>query len=208
MSVVFDLIIIAIIALSIFIGYKQGLLKSLIKIVSFFIAIIVALTLYKPVSRAIINNTSIDDNIKNVIVERINIDNRNEDEKQEDSIQNKIQNKVTGTTEVAIDETANIITIKIIEIATLLGIFLIVRIVLLIITLITDLVSKLPVIKQANKLGGVIFGIVRGVIIVYTILAVVYLITPLLKEKTAEDIDKSIITKTLYNNNLILNIFI
>jgi len=53
MWIIFDLIIIAIIGLATFIGYKQGLVKAAIKILSFFIAIIVALVLYKPIS----NNT-------------------------------------------------------------------------------------------------------------------------------------------------------
>ena len=65
MWVIFDLLIIGIIGLCTFIGYKQGLVKAIIKILSFVIAIVIALILYKPVSNIIIKNTSIDDNIKN-----------------------------------------------------------------------------------------------------------------------------------------------
>ena len=45
MSIVLDLIVILIIALFTFIGYKQGLIKTAIKITSFFIAMIIALIL-------------------------------------------------------------------------------------------------------------------------------------------------------------------
>jgi len=204
MGIVFDLIVIGIIGIFTFIGYKQGLLKSLIKIVSFFVAIIIAITLYKPVSRIIINKTSIDDNIKNAMIQSIKLG----DKTDEDGIQAQIQNKVIGTTEVAVEETSDIITVKIIEISSLILIFIIVRIILLVITLITDLVSKLPVIKQANKLGGVIFGIIKGFVIVFTILTVVYFIAPLISENLIDAIDKSFITKILYNNNIILNFFI
>ena len=55
MSIIFDIAVIAIIALCTFIGYKQGLVKSAIKILSFFIAIIVAVVLYRPISNLIIN---------------------------------------------------------------------------------------------------------------------------------------------------------
>ena len=72
MSVVLDLIVILIIALFTFIGYKQGLIKTAIKITSFFIAIIIALVLYKPVSALIIKNTTIDDKIESTIIEKIN----------------------------------------------------------------------------------------------------------------------------------------
>lgn len=40
----------------------------------------------------------------------------------------------------------------------------------------------------------------------YVILAIVYLISPMMKQDQLKAIDNSIITKTLYNNNLILNI--
>lgn len=40
----------------------------------------------------------------------------------------------------------------------------------------------------------------------YVILAVVYLISPMMKQEQLKRIDNSIITKTLYNNNIILNI--
>ena len=72
MWIVFDLIVIAIIALCTFIGYKQGLVKAAIKILSFFIAIIIALVLYKPISNVVVNNTSVDENIKNTIIDKIN----------------------------------------------------------------------------------------------------------------------------------------
>ena len=43
MWIVFDLLVIGIIALCTFIGYKQGLVKAIIKILSFVIAIVIAL---------------------------------------------------------------------------------------------------------------------------------------------------------------------
>ena len=207
MWIVFDIIVILIIALFAFIGYKQGLIKSLIKIVSFFIAVIVAFTLYKPVSKIIINNTTIDDNIKNSMVQTLNLSEKEED-KEKKGIIEEIKTKVVGSVENGVEEVAGILTIKIIEIITLILLFIVIRIILLIITLVTDLISKIPGIKQLNKTGGIIFGVIKGVIIVYIILAVVYLTTPMISSETIENINKSIITKTLYNNNIILNIFI
>ncbi len=51
MGMVIDLIVIGIIALFTFLGYKQGLVKAAIKILSFLIAIVVAFILYKPISK-------------------------------------------------------------------------------------------------------------------------------------------------------------
>ena len=36
-----------------------------------------------------------------------------------------------------------------------------------------NLVAKLPIFKQANELGGIIYGFIRGLLILYVILLVV-----------------------------------
>ena len=64
MGIIVDLIIIVVVLLFIFLGYKKGLTGSLIKLLSFIIAIVVAFVLYKPVANAVIENTVIDDNIR------------------------------------------------------------------------------------------------------------------------------------------------
>ncbi len=206
MWIIFDIAVIAIIALSIFIGYKQGLVKSAIKILSFFIAIAVALVLYKPVSGILINNTPIDDNIKNAIVEKITPE--GVDTHQEVEVQNDFSLKIIGSATNTIEGIAEVFAVKLIETGTLLLIYIIVKIALKFVTVLADIIAKLPLLKQINKLGGTIYGIVKGIILVYTILAIVYLITPLLSDSVKENIDKSFITKTLYNNNVILNIIV
>jgi len=204
MWIAFDLAVIAIVALCTFIGYKQGLVKSAIKILSFFIAIVVALVLYKPVSSIIIKTTPIDDNIKNVMIEKITPEgmDANQEVKVEDNIGFKIIDNAANT----IEEISDAFAVKLIETVTLLLIYIIVKIALKFVTALTDLITKLPLIKQINKAGGTAYGIIKGVILVYTILAVVYLLAPLLNKTVSENIDQSIITKTLYNNNIILNI--
>ena len=204
MWIAFDIAVIAIIALSTFIGYKQGLVKSAIKILSFFIAIAVALVLYKPVSSIIIKATPIDDNIKNIMVDKITPDGINEN--QEVEVQDNIGLKIIGEATNTIEGIADAFAVKLIETVTILLIYIIVKIALKFVTALTDLIAKLPLLKQVNKAGGIIYGLIKGVILVYTILAVVYLASPLLNKTVSEDIDESIITKALYNNNIILNI--
>ena len=204
MWIAFDIGVIAIIALSTFVGYKQGLVKSAIKILSFFIAIIVALALYKPVSSIIINTTQIDDNIKNTMIEKITPEGVKQD--QEVEMPDNIGLKIIGEATNTIEGIADAFTVKLIESVTLLLIYIIVKIALKFVTALTDLITKLPLLKQVNKAGGIIYGIIKGVILVYTLLAVVYLVTPLLSNTVSENINKSIVTKALYNNNIILNL--
>ena len=51
-------------------------------------------------------------------------------------------------------------------------------------------------------------GALKGLLIVYVILAVVYLISPLLKENATKSIDETILTKAMYNNNIITKIIL
>ena len=204
MSVIFDVGVIGIIVLSTFIGYKQGLVKSAIKILSFFIAIIVALALYKPVSRVIINKTPIYNNIKGAMVEKIKPEGIEVDE--EIDIQDNAGALILNSATNTIEGVAGDFATKLIEIVVLLLLFIIVKIALKFASMLTDIITKLPLIKQVNKLGGTAYGIVKGIIIIYTILAVVYLVVPLINDTVTKGINNSIITKELYNNNLILNI--
>ena len=72
MGIIIDLIIVAIFALFIMMGCKKGLTGSLIKLLSFAIALILAFILYKPVASIVTNNTQIDENIEQAIVSTFN----------------------------------------------------------------------------------------------------------------------------------------
>lgn len=202
---ILDLIVILVIALFTFIGYKQGLIKVAIKIASFFIAIIIALVLFKPVSTLVINNTTIDDKIENAIIEKITP----EGMKPEDKVET--QNLPSGIIKNANDSIKNIaetLTTKLIEICTILILYIVARIVLKFIAALATLIEKIPILKQFNKLGGTVYGLVKGVLIVYVILAIIYLASPLLKENTSKKIEEARLTKMMYNNNIITKIML
>lgn len=204
MWILIDLIIIGIIALSTFIGYKQGLVKGAIKILSFFIAIVVALILYKPISNIVINNTSIDDNIKNTIIEKIKPDDI--EDNQEVAIEDSLTNKIIGEANNTIEEIANAFSVKLVETGILLLLYILIKIALRFVSALADLIAKLPILKQINKTGGIVYGLIKGVVMVYVILAVVYLVSPLIKQDIPKEIDNTIVTKHVYNNNILLNI--
>lgn len=72
---------------------------------------------------------------------------------------------------------------------------------------ILDIVSKLPLLKTANKWAGFTVGLVKGLFIVWMILLVVpvLMIIPQLSNLDTL-IEGSILTKSLYENNIILQI--
>lgn len=204
MFILVDLIVLIIVALFTFIGYKQGLAKAIIKLLSFFIAVVVALVLYRPISNVVIDKTQIDDNIKNTIIEKITPEGleTTEEVKLEDNLVVGLMGSATST----IEEIADAFSVKLIEICVLLLLFIVVRIALKFVTLLTDLITKIPVLKQVNEVGGLIYGLVKGIFIVYVLLAVIYLISPLVNTDITNTIESSFVTKHLYKNNIILNI--
>ena len=69
-EMIVDIIIIAIMALSIFLGYKKGLVKLGIGLCAGIIAIAISLILYRPITNIVINTTNIDENIEQQIIEK------------------------------------------------------------------------------------------------------------------------------------------
>lgn len=210
MSIIVDIAILAIIVLCIIIGYVRGLTGSLIKIVSFVLSLIIAFVLFIPVSNLIINNTEIDENLESSIRNMIIQDEQNEDENMPEAITDYIGQKIDQAAddakEAIVDSTARDVALTIVKAGTWIALFIIARILLIFLRFITSLIAKLPVIKQFDKLGGIIYGLIEGLIIVYFLLALISFISPMLNGTLANAIDKSFVGSMMYNNNLLLKI--
>lgn len=211
MGIILDLIIVAIIASNIFICYKKGLVKLAVGLVAVLAAIILSVILYKPVSNLIIKNTGIDKKIENVIIENFSADTQNGEETRYvgiiDYLEKYANDAVTKTQNEIVYETAGTMAVKITNVIVLLAIFIIVRAVLVLLTFVSDAITSLPLIKQFNEVGGVIYGIIKAFLIVYIILAIVFLIVLVSGNSTISDmISSSHITKFFYENNLLLKI--
>ncbi len=71
MAIFIDLIILAILLISTFLGYKKGLIGVAFKIASFLIALVITLILFKPISSYIINHTEISQKLETAITEKL-----------------------------------------------------------------------------------------------------------------------------------------
>ena len=216
MGIIIDLIIVAILAICIFFGYKNGLTKSLIKILSFVIAVIVAAIFFKPVSNYIIENTEIDNNIRQAVIDTISHDVEEDGKVKEDSnlpramvdyINNSVKTAVNETKNTVVNTVADNIAVTAINVGTAVGIFIIARIILLVISALSNILTDLPIIKQFDKTGGILYGLIKALLIIFIVFAVISLISPAI-EKTGiiEAINKSFIGSFLYDNNLLLKI--
>lgn len=206
MSFIVDLIIIGIIILFTFLGYKRGLVKVALHLCTFVIAIFVAFLLYKPVANIVINNTDIDENIEVAITNKILPDGATIDD--EVDLSNDLPTIILKNSENTVKSIANSISTALIQIVCLIAIFIIAKIVLKFITVLADLIAKLPILKQFNELGGTIYGFAEGFIIVFVGLAVISLIAPVLGTDILNTVNDSTLGSLLYNNNLLLKFLI
>jgi uncharacterized membrane protein required for colicin V production len=205
MGIIVDLVVILVVVLFIFIGYKQGLIKSAVKILSFFIAIIIALMLYKPVSGFLINNTPLGESIRNGIVNSIPLPEGVSPEDEVDIV-NTLPNMIIEEGRGRVIDVAQDIMVQIIETGTLIVLFIIIKFGLRFVTVLTDLITKLPILKQFDKTGGIVYGAFRGVMIVLVIFALISVFAPMISENTINKIEKSWIGSSIYNNNILLKI--
>ena len=211
MGIILDIILVAIIALNIFICYKKGLVKLAVGLIAVAAAIILALILYKPVSNLIIENTEIDENIEQAIINNLSGDTQENEEDRYvsvlDYLQKYVDDAVNKTQTEIVTQTAGMMAVKIINVVVLIGIFIIVRAVLVLLTFISDIITSLPILKQFNEVGGILYGAIKALLIIYVVLAIVFLIICYTNNSTiSEAINSSYITRFFYDHNLLLNI--
>lgn len=212
MGIVLDIVLLIIFLLSLFFGYRKGLIGVAFNLCAFLVALVVTWILYNPITNVVINNTEIDDSIRNAIIEKGVIETKEDEEKEEENMINKyiqqyVTSPITNTTNEVVEETARVVSEKVVAIGVAIALFIVVRIALILLKFVAEAIAKLPIIKQFNKAGGLIYGVIKGMFIIYIFLAILFFIMSVNNSgMIANMINSSLISKYLYENNLILNI--
>ncbi len=214
MFIIVDLVIVAVFILCILMGYKRGLAGCLINVLAFFIAVAVSFVLFKPASAIVQSNTQLDENIQTSIVnifEEEEKENKDEEKEKQSPILEYISNKAEEATaekkKEVVDNAATEISSKIIDVLSFIAIFIIARIVLIFIKVLADLITKLPIIKECDKMGGVIYGILQSFVIVFIGLAIITFVSTMTENYTVLDlINQSYVGSILNNYNILLKI--
>lgn len=206
MGILVDSCIIVLFVLSIFIGYKKGLIGVAFKIVSFLIAISISLILYYPISNFVIEHTEIDDKIEEILVNRFSEEDIPE-EKTEDLLIGQIEEYTNEITQNSMKVVAKNVSRTVINFGVMILIYVITRLILLVFHSISEKLAELPIVKQCNKTGGVIYGIIRGFLIIYLVFAIFALISSLFdSSQIVNAINESFLGKNMYDNNLIVKL--
>ena len=200
MNIIADIIVILILAVCIFFGVKRGLTGVIVKLLSIVISLVLSLILFKPVSAIIINHTDIYNNLTSTIENSLNSKDENAEETStEPSI---ILDSINEQVET-VKENKSIAEV-IINLIVIVVLFIIINIIMFFLKFIFGAIASLPIIKQLDKLGGFIYGLIEGLLIIYIVLAILSFVHV---QELQLAIKTSYIASILYNNNLLLMLF-
>lgn len=217
-GVIVDLILFFVIAGNAVLGYRKGLTRLLFSIFSGLIAIVLVFVLYKPTTNFIINNTGAKQKLENFFEEKLEYlfeKEDTEDIEQSDEynsilkvfVGDQIGDLVEKTTDSITQYLSVQISHKVIGILCFFALFAIIRILLYIIRKYVVFVAELPVIRIVNSAGGMIYGILKGFLIIYTIFAIISFIVPIMQNTVINSaIQEALIGSKMFNNNIILNL--
>lgn len=226
-----DVTIVGIIAGFAIIGLLSGFIISVYRIASYFIAIYISIKYYPAVAKLfkklpIYENlrTSITNNLKDIpalsTVQPVEGDMSTQIDNTMGAVTDNLNlpgflkgplleqmpdlSKMVDFSSI-IEGIGGSVTELIVNIVSLILLFIVVRLALMIIKHILKGIAKLPVFKQLDKIGGFAFGAVEGLLMVYVILAVLMLFqtTPVFSS-VFDTINSSVVAKFFYQNNFIV----
>jgi uncharacterized membrane protein required for colicin V production len=219
-----DIVIILIVALFGFIGYKIGFVKTAINMFSFVVAVGLALLFYKPLAVILTEQTSIDDWViekvvdykyKNEEVKQIEVESSEEIE--EDTIIDSLSKQLPKTILEGVDiektkrdiklEIAQKVSEAIMKVLSLVIIFLVVKVTLFIASIVLNGIMQIPVLKQLNETLGLVFGLIMGVAELYIAFAIITFVASITDLSFVVDpIKSSLIASFMFDNNIILKL--
>lgn len=208
-----DVILILVLAFSVFLGYKKGFVKVAVKLATFLLAIVLSFLLQSSVAKFIGEEIGLKNTISITVQSKLTSLTENKEEgiktdikmleKTVDEINNAAEDKKAEIIKTWSDNIANFVLKGI----SFIVIFLTVSILMGIIGLILNSVVKLPVLKTLNGLLGGVTEFVLMLFRVMILLTIIYFVSPLeIAEPIIKYINSSCITKLLYENNIIISI--
>ena len=203
MGIIIDVIILLLILISTYLGYRKGLVSLAVSFIAFIAAIIITVVLYRPIGNLIINNTTFDENLQTTIQEKV------ENIVTKDGEENEMTNGLIESAKTGVlPNAARSIAVNVIYGITIIVLFVIARLALLLINLLADAISKLPILNQFNKAGGILYGLLRGLIITYLFVMVInFIIVFNPSGSVSKTVQQTFLTKTISEYN-VLNIFL
>ena len=217
------IIVVAILLISTFRGYQTGLIKTVFALVSLIVSIIVASIVSPVVSKSLQENKEVTDymheKLENVIPynEEEKIEKSSEETKYIEELKlpkcikttllennHKEVYKALGAKNFH-EYIIGLLTVVIINTISYALCFLVVWMILFIVSRILNVVSKLPLVNEINKLAGLLAGIISGVVKIWIFfIAITLFSTSSVGVNIFEQINQSPLLSFLYDNNILM----
>lgn len=180
---IIDILLIAVFVICIILNTKRGFVKSALGVLSFALALVIALNCsgeFCDFLKDTQSGKAAQSKIYNMTYERLFEAQTEGKQKVGEAInlppfiENKIESwQISGKTYAAVSEN---VSAAVFDVLAKVLLFIILSIVFYIARLVAPHIFKLPVLKQANGVLGALFGAVNGVIFVYIIMFVLYVL--------------------------------
>ncbi len=200
-----DFAVLGFIALAGWAGYRRGMIRSLIGIVAFILAIMLS-SIITPYVYSMLLNTNLSDTIHRQIMAYLGTGSGVSlgDMGLPTVLSGSLQPMVDSAIESTRTSVATAITTSIISLLARLLAFAFVYLFTTIVGGVLETVFSLPILKGINHLAGLLVGVLNGLLIVYIALAFIGLFYAI---PAAPHIQDSIVTKYIYDNNILLQLF-
>jgi len=197
-----DLFVMAVVVIFIFIGYKTGFMKAFINIVSYILSIVLSFLCYPIVSGWLQKTPLYTYLIKSINENYISGNIAQTNEGAWGVISGYFGNEISA----AATNVSEGIAVMIINIIAFILVVILFKIAIRLIGNTLNIFTKLPVIKQFNRLGGAVLGGGAGILVIYIIFALIVIAAPFESgSKIMTEIDRSTFADELYENNFVLN---
>ena len=215
-----DVIIIGVLVLFMYIGYRRGLIRTVFSLVSFALSILLSIYLY-PIVAEWLRATPVFTALKGYIMRTMGLEEVVQGHTVEliatlplpDLVRRSLEHHNTPN----MFELLNVHSIEeyiagffagmAVNIIAMILVFIIVRIILGVLSGMLDVVGRLPVIRTFNRGGGLLLGLIQGVVIVWIGLAIMnlFFLDPTNTE-LVRLLDQSLLAGFIYENNPIMAI--
>ncbi len=198
-----DIIVLSVVVISVAVGYKRGLLKSLFSVISYVASIVLSFLFYPVLSELLMKTP-----LYTFLVEKIG-ENYLSGTAGSTAVSggNFFAQYLSSGIESATNGIAGAVAQLIVNIIAFVLIVIICKIAIRLIGNTLNIFTKLPVIKQFNRLGGAVAGGLIGILILYIAFALMVAFAPLGSDsKVMTEIENSHLASEMYNNNILLNL--
>lgn len=206
-------------------GYKRGMIRLLISLVTTVVAFLISIILLEPCEMFIKNNTPVYDKIKEQMteytdkyvtseldfstrekqketIEQLNLPKAIQDKLLED---NMTDEKLTMNVDTINDYIATSLTDITVSALAMFVLFVITKMILRIIISLLNVISRLPIIHEMNKLLGSAVGLVEGIFVIWVLcLFVTFMSGTHTGEMIMSAISSNSILSFIYNSNIIM----